>query len=144
MTERGRASPAGGINVGAVIAGFIVDFFGTQVGILALGYALGLDPADGEAFQRALTEPVAAQAATLLLGLAFVFLGGLVAARIAGAAELRHAFWVGLLSTGTSFAFLAAAAEMPPIWYALAGLVLTIPAAVAGGYAVQWRAKARQ
>jgi hypothetical protein len=73
----------------------------------------------------------------LLLGCVFAFLGGVVAGRVAGEAEVTNAIAVGALTLLPEV--------LVPSWWptevlTLTNLVMPVPAAVLGGYCVRaWR-----
>lgn len=73
---------------------------------------------------------------SITIGLLFTILGGFWASHIATAFKLKHAFATGTLLSliGAPFVF---AQPQIPYWYSLTVLILTIPAAVIGGYLQQ-------
>ncbi len=123
------ATEAARLNVRAILIGFLVDLVGTSLFGLLLSGALA---AAGQNEQQ-LAQDAGYLLGTLGLGLSSTALGSYVAARLARAAELNHAFVVGVLSTVSGFASVFGAPAVVPFWYEAAGLLLTLPAAIAGG-----------
>ncbi|MEK6620811.1 MAG: hypothetical protein AABZ26_07560 [Chloroflexota bacterium] len=124
-----------GLDVRAVLVGSLVDISGSIVvggAILAFAGAV-MGATSPEQLSAAFDGSTGLQALSLVLGLAFVSLGAYVAARVARTAERLHAFAVGIISTTVGFAFVFAAPESSPFWYQAVSLILTIPAAFAGG-----------
>lgn len=123
------------INVRAVITGSLVDVVGSFVlGYLffvAVAAAAGVSTAD--AVDAIYLGSVPLQGAQLALGLAMTAIGAFVGARLAGRNERVNAFAVGVISTAVGFTVVFAAPESAPFWTQAAGLILTIPAAFAGG-----------
>jgi hypothetical protein len=131
MPSRGDA-PRLRLNIAAVAVGLGVDIVGSLVAGIALISVFGVDLMDAAAVDR-LTRSMAWLAAALPVGLLFTAIGGYVAALLARGAELNHAFAVGLASAITS---VLASLPSPSveIWYLVLFAMLTVPAALAGGY----------
>src|SRR5262249_26514041 len=71
----------------------------------------------------------------LVVGTAFTFLGGYIAARAARLSELKNSFGAGILSELTACAFvLTSSKRFTHLWYDIISLAVIIPAAVLGGY----------
>ncbi len=123
------------LKIRAVLIGSVVDTLGTFIlaGLFfaALGSTTGA--ASAEELNRIYDGSVALQIATLSLGLVMTAAGAYVAARLATGAERLHAFAVGVVSTAMGFSVVFAAPETSPFWSQAASLILTIPAAFAGG-----------
>ena len=70
------------------------------------------------------------------LGTGFIFMmvGGYVAAMLAGRSELKHALAFGAVSIAASILEALLFKGEQPIWYTIALMFLSIPAALAGGY----------
>ena len=123
------------LNVRAVLIGSLVDIVGSFIagGIFfaALGVASGA--ASAEELNAAYDASVTLQLVTLVLGLVMTGAGAYVAARMTKGAERLHAFAVGVISTAIGFTVVFAAPETQPFWSQAASLILTIPAAFAGG-----------
>ena len=123
------------LRIRAVFLGSLVDMVGTfllgAVFFGILGGATGA--ASPEELTRIYDASVGLQIATLTLGLVMTAAGAYVAAQLAAGAERLHAFAVGVVSTAMGFSVVFAAPESSPFWSQAAGLILTIPAAFAGG-----------
>ncbi len=123
------------LRIRAVFLGSLVDMVGTfllgAVFFGILGGATGA--ASSEELTRIYDASVGLQIATLTLGLVMTAAGAYVAAQLAAGAERLHAFAVGVVSTAMGFSVVFAAPESSPFWSQAAGLILTIPAAFAGG-----------
>jgi drug/metabolite transporter (DMT)-like permease len=129
-----------GIDVKAVILGIGADLAATFVGMMAIMTFLGIG-AGGEdlpeeevrqLIERAFQEPRYLLLGGLL-GLLGTMIGGYVAAKFADAAPLLNAACVGLFGVVLGIIFIGES----PIWFSIIGILLTLPAAVAGG--VLWR-----
>ena len=124
----------------AIFLGWLIARAGAFVtsASVALVVALGL-VRQGESSTQATAAVLSAPMLLvyLLLGCVFAFLGGVVAARVAGEAEVTNAIAVGGLTLLPEV--------LVPSWWptevlTLANLVLPVPAAVLGGYYVRaWR-----
>ena len=129
-----------GIDVKAVILGIAADLAATFVAMMAVITFLGIgegvkDLPDEEA--RQLIDSVFKEPKYLLLGgllgLLGTVVGGYVAAKFADAAPLLNAACVGLFGVVLGIFFIGDS----PLWFAVIGVVLTLPAAIAGG--ILWR-----
>ena len=69
-----------------------------------------------------------------VLGCCGTILGGYVAAWMGKAFPLRHGFAVGMLSILSSLLILVLSPRTQPLWFSVAGLALTVPAGLLGGY----------
>ena len=129
-----------GIDVKAVILGIAADLGFTFVAMMTIMTFLGIgagieDLPEDEA--RELIENTFGEPKYLLLGgllgLFGTAVGGYVAAKFAGAAPLLNATCVGLFGVVLGFLFIGDT----PLWFGVIGILLTLPAAIAGG--VFWR-----
>ncbi len=129
-----------GIDVKAVILGIAADlgvtFVAMMVVMTVLGVGTGIeDLPEDEA--RELIESTFQEPKYLLLGgllgLFGTVAGGYVAAKFADAAPLLNAACVGLFGVALGFLFIGGT----PLWFGVIGMLLTLPAAIAGG--VLWR-----
>ncbi len=123
------------LRIRAVLLGSLVDIVGTFIlGALFFGVLGGTTGvASPEELTRIYDDSVGLQVGTLTLGLLMTAAGAYVAAQLAAGAERLHAFAVGVVSTAMGFSVVFAAPESSPFWSQAAGLILTIPAAFAGG-----------
>ena len=121
----------------AVVGGFIVSM-GTIMGVHMIGqfiYPLpnGVDPSDTEKLRELLpTMPLGALLMVVLAWESGAFVGGLIAALIAGRARCVHAGIIGawvLLGTIRNFRMLPG----HPEWMIIAGLVLPLPVSLLAG-----------
>jgi hypothetical protein len=123
------------LNVRAVLIGSLVDivgsFFVGGIVFAVIGMASGATTA--EELNTVYDTSVTLQLVTLVLGLAMTGVGAYVAARMTKGTERLHAFAVGVISTAIGFTVVFAAPETQPFWSQAASLILTIPAAFAGG-----------
>lgn len=128
----------------AVLIGSLVDIGGTFIAgsLLIAAVATATGATTPEQLARTLDAAPSLQLATLALGLLMTLVGAYVAARLAPGAERMHAFAVGVISTLIGFSSVFASPESSPFWSQAAGLILTVPAAFAGGEIR--RAQARQ
>ena len=131
------------LNVKAVVIGLAVDMLGTMVGSLIIGSIWGLSyaaspgggtPPDPEEIAKHLQTSVPFLAASLILGLCLVMVGGFVAAHLARPAELPNALALGFLSLILAGVMVVIAPDAGPDWYAATGIILTVPLALLGGY----------
>lgn len=129
-----------GIDVKAVILGIAADLATTFVAMMAVMTFLGLgegvkDLPEEEA--RQLIETTFREPKYLLLGgslgLLGTVVGGYVAAKFADAAPLLNAACVGLFGVVLGIFFIGES----PLWFGVIGILLTLPAAIAGG--ILWR-----
>jgi len=124
-------------SVKAVVIGWLVAVVGSAIigGIIAAIFAFTLVGPDMDPvqIQEQLADSIGLQSAGLIVGLIFSILGGYLAALIAKFAELKHALWVGILSVLIGLlGFLMP--QQAGLLLLLAGIILTIPAALLGGY----------
>jgi hypothetical protein len=129
-----------GIDVKAVILGIAADLATTFMAMMAVMTFLGLgegvkDLPEEEA--RQLIETTFREPKYLLLGgslgLLGTVVGGYVAAKFADAAPLLNAACVGLFGVVLGIFFIGES----PLWFGVIGILLTLPAAIAGG--ILWR-----
>jgi hypothetical protein len=125
-----------GIRPKAVLFGILADIGATFIAMMVLTTFLGTQVggeglSQEEAMQlieRTLKEPPYLLLGGLL-GLLATVLGGYVAARTAEVAPLLNAACVGVFDIVLGIFFIGES----PLWFSLIGLLLTMPAAVAGG-----------
>lgn len=129
-----------GIDVKAVILGIAADLGVTFVAMMVVMTFLGIDTGledlpEEEA--RQLIENTFQEPRYLLLGgllgLFGTMCGGYVAAKFADAAPLLNAACVGLFGVALGLLFIGDT----PLWFGAIGILLTLPAAIAGG--ALWR-----
>jgi hypothetical protein len=125
------------VDLRAVIIGSLVDAVGTLVVSIAFEAAVfaATGATSAEDFVTIVEGSTSLQVAQLVLGLALTAVGGYVAAWVAKSNERLNAFAVGVVSTAIGFLYVFSAPESAPFWAEAAGLLLTIPAAFAGGEA---------
>lgn len=129
-----------GIDLKAVLLGIATDLGVTFVAIMVLIAFLGLNAEmetvpEEEAVQlmeSTLQEPTYLLVGGLL-GLIATVLGGYVAAKFARAAPLLNAACVGVFGVIFGIFFIGGS----PLWFDLIGIILTLPAAIVGGFL--WR-----
>jgi hypothetical protein len=133
-----------GIDVKAVVLGIAADLAATFVATMAVMTFLGIgagvkDLPEEEA--RQLIESTFQEPKYLLLGgllgLLGTVVGGYVAAKFADAAPLLNAACVGLFGVVLGIFIIGES----PLWFAVIGILLTLPAAIAGG--ILWRNRNR-
>ncbi len=130
------------VDLRALVAGVAADWLGTVLTAGLLGAAFGVTAATPDSrLEELLAEPLFLVVATAH-GSLFTALGGYVAGRLAPADPLRHALLVGLLSLVLAALLASTPGEgpEPPWWVDLAGYLLAVPAALAGGWLARWRA----
>lgn len=129
-----------GIRPKAVAFGILTDIGATFIAMMLLTSFLGAQAgtenlSNEEAMQ--IIERTMRQPSYLLiggaLGLLATVLGGYVAARTAEVAPLLNAACVGVFGVIFGLVFIGGS----PLWFSLIGMLLTLPAAIAGG--VLWR-----
>jgi len=135
------------INGFAILIGTLVDLCGSVAPVMAFGFiqgfrmaSQGVPEAERQARLTALFQNPVMLLGGLVLGAAFSFLGGFVAARIAKNAEIMHSGVVGGIGTVLGLLFLASP-ESGPLWAEVAGILLTIPVAILGGHVAGGRRK---
>ncbi len=129
-----------GIRIQAVALGVVTDLGATLASGIALMIVLrmgaGMENVPEEE-ARQFIENAFQEPSYLLtggvLGLLATILGGYVAARAADVAPLLNAACVGLFSVILGLLFIGES----PFWLGLIGILLTLPAAIAGG--LLWR-----
>ena len=133
-----------GIDVKAVVLGIAADLAATFVATMAVMTFLGIgagvkDLPEEEA--RQLIESTFREPKYLLLGgllgLLGTVVGGYVAAKFADAAPLLNAACVGLFGVVLGIFIIGES----PLWFAVIGILLTLPAAITGG--ILWRNRNR-
>jgi hypothetical protein len=120
----------------AIVIGSLTDVLGTMLigSTIVIAIAAIVTGADSaERLNEALAVSTPLQVLSLALGLTFTAVGGYVAARLAPGAERAQAFAVGVVSTTVGFLFALSGSGAYPFWLEASGLILTIPAAFAGG-----------
>ena len=124
-----------GLITRAVIVGSLIDNAGTLLANAIFGALVAQfsGATSAEDLTMIIEGSVTLQVAQLILGLSFTAIGAYVAALMAKGNERTNAFAVGVLSTAIGFLFVFTAPEMAPFWAEAVGLLLTIPAAFAGG-----------
>jgi hypothetical protein len=129
------------ISTKAVLLGFLTDVgstlaYGVAAGIVGCVEAIksGLKMQEiGEKLPQIMTGP-GWLAVGGLFGLGSTLLGGYVAGRIAGREHLLHGAITGGLGVLLGIAcILYTPSYGAPVWYSVLGLLLTIPAGMAGG-----------
>lgn len=129
-----------GIHVKAVILGIAADLAATFAAMMAVMTLLGIGAGAAvlsEEEARRLIESTFQESRYLLLGGLFgllgTMIGGYVAAKFADAAPLLNAACVGLFGVVLGIFLIGES----PLWFGVIGILLTLPAAIAGG--VLWR-----
>ncbi len=129
-----------GIHIKAVILGIAADLAATIAAMMAVMTSLGIGAGAevlSEEESRRLIESTFQEPRYLLLGgllgLLGTMIGGYVAAKLADAAPLLNAACVGLFGVVLGIFLIGES----PLWFGVIGILLTLPAAVAGG--VLWR-----
>jgi branched-subunit amino acid ABC-type transport system permease component len=131
------------LNVKAVVIGTAVDILGTLIASLVIGVVWGLayaaskgggTPPNPEEMAKLFQTSFSFLLASLVLGLVFVMVGGFVAAHLARRAELPNALAMGFLSLILAGVMVVISPDAGPAWYAATGIILTVPAALLGGY----------
>ena len=118
--------------------GLLTDIGGSICVGLALGVLLGIIAATSGDFSSAHVAALRQNFALKLAGLMgttfFTALGGYIATRIAKSTSLANSFAVGVLSLVLGISLAAALPAITPLWKIIAGCIITIPAALLGGY----------
>lgn len=152
-----RIEPRGfftGVKIRPIVAGAVVDYLATYLfTILYLIFFFMKEPMEKggpsqEAFERAVNEMLSSPEGLLALTVIGAFctvLGGYVAARLAGADEVKHGALVGVVSLVIGALQMSAAGEgySLPYWYELAAYIVAIPAGALGGYFAQSQKESR-
>lgn len=137
----------GRLRISAIVVGGLVDVGAT----LALGLALtfgysfylasrDLPPREIELAVTAAFERSDVVLGTIVVGTAFTVLGGYVCGRLAGHSEVRHAAFLGIVLVGLGVLLNQLPENARPIWIDGLGYLLTLVAAVVGGYWASRRA----
>jgi hypothetical protein len=128
------------LNTRAVITGSLVDVAGTLFASYVFFFAVAASTGTSGAADTAAAIDASAVllVVQLAIGLSLTAAGAYVAAVMARGAERANAFAVGVLSTVISFLLVLSAPDTSPFWALAAGLILTIPAAFAGGELRRW------
>ncbi len=123
------------LDLRAIVIGSLVDTIGTLIAGLIFDAAVSTSSgvSDPNALAAMVYSSVPLQLGQLAFGLALTAIGAYVAATIAKKEPRLQAFAVGVVSTAIGFVFVFSAPEGAPFWAEAAGLLLTIPAAFAGG-----------
>jgi len=133
-----------GVQIFPVIVGIVVDYIATYVvmyGYFFVYLAQELSK-KGKLTEDALIQYMTSPEGLMVgfaIGTACTALGGFVAARKAGAFEIKHGAFVGLGSLIVSFIEQTAQEEAIPIpeWFRLLSIVVIIPAGALGGFAAE-------
>jgi hypothetical protein len=127
-----------GVKVKAVLAGVATDILGsTLVGIVEAVILVVVATHGGDASAAHVLQLKSTFAAEFsgLIGTTFCTgLGGYVSVRVSRLNNLRNALMVGIISLVLGCLVALYGHGMVPGWKIVAGAILTIPAAVAGGY----------
>ncbi len=123
------------VSIKAVLVGLIVDLAGSLLFGAASGVALGIilavrGGAGAAQLEAGLESNVWILLSSLVGGCAFTVLGGFVAGRMARQRQLLHGLLVGLASVVVFLLFVS----QTPLWYSVAGMLVTPPAGAAGGF----------
>jgi hypothetical protein len=126
------------ISIKAILVGLVTDIgfslimsatIGMTAGIVAA--AMGTPPDDIEAY---VLNSLVLNLIMLCIGLGCTLFGGFVTAYLAKFAEIKHSLIMGMLSVISGFALMEAFPQKTPLWFNITGILLMVPAAVAGGY----------
>ncbi len=122
----------------AVFVGWLVDEAASAVGGFAIGilYAIANIAAGArpEKLQAMLAASEPMHVAELLVGALATALGGYVAAWMGRVFPLRHAFALGIVSLCSGLIWWALFPKSMSLGHGLVCLVITVPAALLGGY----------
>lgn len=145
MTDQvAQPAPMPPLNKKAIAVGAVIDIGGGMVlGVLytvtymVLLASQKIPPTEWQG--KMLADPVY-YVVNLVMGLAFIALGGYVAARMARVREIDHAVWVALVGIALSVLVVAVTDTSEyPSWYLPVSFALTIPTALVGGYIARRR-----
>jgi len=132
------SNQTGGFSFLAIIAGFAVDVIGSLVGgfIISLIFMVvlvgqGIDPS---AMEQELTSSVLVLAAFMFVHIFFTMAGAFIAATVAKRSELLHAGVLAGLSIALTLVMNFLTSDPSPVWYKALSILLTVPAALLGGY----------
>ena len=135
---RDRDPERAGSSWRAVSLGVLTDFAGTFVGGIVvyalLGSWLVSDRAEPGQLDDALVQSTMYLTVSLMVGMCFTVLGGLVAARISRHRGYWHAFLTGLVVLMLGEVLISFSPDGYPLSYRIIGDLLTIPAAMLGGH----------
>jgi putative membrane protein (TIGR04086 family) len=142
-----RIEPTGfftGVQVRPVIVGVVVDYIATQLAMAAFifGYLAKELSKQGEMSEEAIAkymETSEGLTAMLVIGCLGTALGGFIAARKAGALQIKHGAFVGLGSLIVSLiqhAMQEHSVQLPE-WFNFVSIVAVIPAGALGGYVAE-------
>jgi MFS family permease len=125
------------VKLKAILAGFVVDLGGsTGVGIIIGMVVAAYGASQGITSRDALLD-VSANVYVKAIGLVgttlSTCLGGFVAARMSRPHGIKNAVAVGVISLVSGIALALAMPGTTPQWKLVAGLILTLPAALVGG-----------
>jgi hypothetical protein len=123
------------INFKAAIAGVFVDNAGTLLLMTILAAALMSTGLSADEVMRRM-KSTNGLLLGLILGLGCTVLGGHLAGRMAGRAEVLHGALVAVVGTVIALIFREDGA---PRWFDIAGLAGMLPAGMGGGYLAQRR-----
>ena len=133
-----------GVQIFPVIIGIVVDYIATYVAMYGYFFVYLAQELSkkGEVTEDTLIEYMTSPEGLMVgfaIGTACTALGGFVAARKAGAFEIKHGAFVGLGSLIVSFIEQTAQQEPMPIpeWFRLLSIVAIIPAGALGGFAAE-------
>jgi hypothetical protein len=127
----------------AVVVGCLVDIVASTVAAVAFGMVaavfLVMQGARLERMQHLLADSPAMRLGGLLIGACGSILGGYVAAWMARQRELHHALATGIASLTIGIAmlllqFLSPIPVTQPVWITVIAFMLTVPAAILGGW----------
>jgi hypothetical protein len=130
-----------GVQIVPVIIGVVVDYIATEIAMAAFifGYVAKELSKQGELTDEAIAKYIVTPeglTAVLIIGSLCTALGGFVAARRAGALEIKHGAFVGLGSLIVSLVQHSTqqqSIELPE-WFNFASIVAVIPAGAVGGF----------
>ncbi len=141
------AEPEGiftGVRPAAVLFGIVVDYVATAIAgpvvTIALASHMGLDPGQlSEENMAELLQSTELMGAMFALGALCTVLGGYAAARRAGTREIKHGGFVGAASILIGLIMQGAVEQSAtyPAWFLLLGILIAIPAGMAGGALAQ-------
>ncbi len=119
-----------GLKFKAILFGFLVDTIGTLAIATVLIFAMaGTGLSENEISSR--MHGISGLLLMLIFGLGFTFVGGYVAGRTTGQAELLH----GAVVAGIGLVLgLFLREQGLPLWYEAVSFAAMIPAGAAGGY----------
>ena len=138
LSHKGDRSEVDGVNVKAVLAGVATDVFSsTLVGIVEAVILVAVAARTGNASAAHLLQlksRFAAEFSGLLGTTLCTGLGGYVSVRVSRVSNLGNALIVGTISLLLGGLVALYGHGLVPSWKIVSGLILTLPAAVTGGY----------